>query len=252
MRAGTLAILPSIGGEPARAVDPKTGKVAWQQPGGRQALVWGKSGALRVLFLGGKSPLCHEAATGKLLWTMAENLVGSSGSAALIQGDTLVGHVIPDPKKQGGFFQGWKLSDKGPTKIWQDDLLPLDENLTVSLGRDRAYLVGRDEIRSVDLVTGNRLGRQVFDEKTSPIGSNQWLAVVGDRLLLSPEGQHGSQRLQWLDATGDHKPLGARWAPPNNSTTAYAVHSLGFPLVDGRLFVRGMDGIYCYDLRRLK
>lgn len=250
VRAGSLAILPGIGGEPAKAVDPKTGKIAWQQPGGGQALVWGKAGAERVLFLGGKAPTCYEAAAGKLLWTMPENLVGSSGSAALVQGDILVGHVIPDPKKQGGFFQGWKLSDKDAAKIWQDDFLILDENLTVTLGTDRAFLVGRNEIRSVDLLTGKLLGKQIFDERTSPIGSNQWLAVVGDRLLLSPEGQHGSQRLQWLDAKGDHKPLSPRWSPPNNSTTAYAVHSLGFPVVDGRLFVRGMDGIYCYDLRK--
>lgn len=33
---------------------------------------------------------------------------------------------------------------------------------------------------------------------------------------------------------------------------AYAVHALAFPIVDGRLFVRGLDGHYCYDLRKSK
>jgi outer membrane protein assembly factor BamB len=32
--------------------------------------------------------------------------------------------------------------------------------------------------------------------------------------------------------------------------TAYANHPVGYPLVDGRLFVRGHDGLYCYDLRK--
>lgn len=251
VRAGALAILPSIGAEPSKAVDPKTGKVVWQQSGGQQVLSWGKAGAERVLFLGGKAPTCYEAATGKLLWAMEEKLVGVSGSAALIQGDIVIGHIVPDPKKQGGYFQGYKLSDAGAAKIWQDDFLTYDENLTVSLGQAKAYVVGRSEIRTLDIATGKLLGKQLFDDKTEPIGSNQWLAVVGDRLLLSPEGQHGSQRLQWLDAH-TLKPLGPRWTPPNNSTTAYAVHSLGFPVVDGRLFVRGMDGIYCYDLRKRK
>ena len=251
VQAGSLAILPSVGGEPAKAVDPKTGKIVWQQPGGRQAFVWGKAGAVRVLFLGDKGPACLDAANGKLLWTLEEKLVGTSGSAALIHGDILIAHIVPDPKKQGGYFQGYKLSDAGANRIWQDDFLAYDENLTVSLGHGKAYLVGRNEIRSLDIATGKLLGKQVFDEKADPIGSNQWLAVVGARLLISPEGQHGSQRLQWIDAN-ILKPLGPRWSPPNNSTTAYAVHSLGFPVVDGRLFVRGMDGIYCYDLRKEK
>jgi outer membrane protein assembly factor BamB len=252
VRAGSLAILPGVGGDPSFAVDPKTGKVAWQQPGGPQALVWGKPGAERVVFLGGKTPICYEAATGKILWTMEEKLVGSSGSAALIQGDILVGHVLPDPKKRGGHFQGWKLFDTGTKKIWQDDYLPYDENLTVSLGHDRAYLVGENEIRSLDVQTGKLLGKQIFDGKTHPIGSNQCLAVVGDRLLLSPEGQHGTQSLQWVDSDNEHKLIGSKWLPPNNSTTAYGVHPLAFPIVDGRIFVRGMDGIYCYDLRKRK
>ena len=254
VRAGSLAILPvsSLGNEKAQAVEPKTGKVAWEQPGGPQALVFGKAGSERVIFLGRNEPTCHDAATGKLLWTMKEKLVGSSGSAALIEGDVLVGHILPDPKKRGGHFQGWKLTDTGATKLWQDDYLPYDENLTVSIADGKAYLVGENEIRSVDLLTGKQRGKHVYDVKTNPIGSNQWLAVVGNRLLLSPEGQHGSQRLQWVDATNNHKLVGSLWSPPNNSTTAYAVHSLGFPIVDGRLFVRGMDGLYCYDLRNNK
>lgn len=250
VQAGSLAILPSVGGVPAKAVDPKTGKIAWQHPGGRQALVWGKAGAERVLFLGDMAPVCLDAANGKLLWTMEDKLVGTSGSAALIQGDILVGHIVPDPKKQGGHFQGFKLSDAA-ARIWQSEFLAYDENLTVSLGDDKAYLVGRSEIRMLEITTGKLLAKQACDEKTAPIGSNQWLAVVGSRLLLSPEGQHGSQRLQWIDAN-NLKPLSPRWSPPNNSTTAYAVHSLGFPVVDGRLFVRGMDGVYCYDLRKDK
>lgn len=80
-------------------------------------------------------------------------------------------------------------------------------------------------------------------------GSNPWLGLFGSRLLLSPEGQHGTQHLQLLDAT-DLRLIGKPWSPPNNSTTAYAVHSIAYPVIAGRLFVRGMDGLYCYDLRQ--
>jgi hypothetical protein len=41
----------------------------------------------------------------------------------------------------------------------------------------------------------------------------------------------------------------AEWRPTHPHTTAYANHPISTPLVDGRLFVRGSDAIYCYDLR---
>jgi hypothetical protein len=37
--------------------------------------------------------------------------------------------------------------------------------------------------------------------------------------------------------------------PPHVPDTAYADQPVSYPLVDGRLFVRGHDGLYCYDLR---
>ncbi len=250
VQAGKLAILPSVGNEKAKAVNPRTGKVVWEQPGGPQALVWGKKGAERVIFIGRKKPTCYDAATGKLLWKMKEKLAGETGSAALIEGDILVGHVLADKKKRGGTFGAWKLSDNGPKQLWQDNFFQFDENLTVTLGEKRAYLVGKDEVRCLDLRSGKLLGKRTFDGKTNRIGSNQWLGLVGDRLLLCPEGQHGRLSLQMLKADPNMKLLGNRWSPPNNSTTAYGRHSIGYPVVDGRVFVRGMDGLYCYDLRK--
>ena len=39
------------------------------------------------------------------------------------------------------------------------------------------------------------------------------------------------------------------WRPPHPHDTAYAVQAVTYPVVDGRLFVRGHDGLYCCDLR---
>jgi outer membrane protein assembly factor BamB len=78
-------------------------------------------------------------------------------------------------------------------------------------------------------------------------GSNPWLGVAGDRLLLSPEGQHGTARLVFMD--GQLKDLGPLWLPPNVDTSAYNSQPIVYPVADGRVFVRGGDGLYCYDLR---
>ena len=253
--AGGLAILPGLGNEPSLAVEPASGRVVWQEPGGPQAHVFGSPGQERVVFLGGPGgPTCRDAATGRELWKMSEPVVGSSASAGLVDGSTLVAHVWdPDATKRGGHFRGWRLSDDGPTAIWEDAFLPFDENLTVTIGAGRAYLVGRNTIRVLDVATGRRLAERTFDPQAATdaggVGSNQWLGIVGDRLFLSPEGQHGRQSLVMLDAE-TLQSRGDTWVPPNNTTTAYGRMSIAFPVIDGRVVVRGSDGLFLYDLRK--
>jgi outer membrane protein assembly factor BamB len=253
--AGGLAILPGLGNDPSLAVEPATGRVVWKEAGGQQAHVFGSPGQERVVFLGGpRGPLCRDAATGKELWKMPEPVVGSSASAGLIDGVMLVAHVLdPDATKRGGHFRGWRLSDAGATAIWEDAFLPFDENLTVTINAGKAYLVGGDIIRVLDLATGEKVAERTFDPRAGidagSIGSNQWLGIVGDRLFLSPEGQHGRQALEMLRAD-TLESIGKRWHPPNNTTTAYGRMSIAFPVIDGRVIVRGSDGLYLYDLRK--
>jgi len=59
-----------------------------------------------------------------------------------------------------------------------------------------------------------------------------------------PEGEDAKV----VDA-GELTVLGTVWSPEHDDTTAYGQMALGNVVVDGRLIVRGMDGIYCYDLR---
>lgn len=244
--AGDLAILQGNG---LRAVKPATGEVVWKSAAGAYALVWRAKEGDRVVVLNGKAMTCLDAATGKELWTVEADLQASHGSAALLEGDILVGHVV-DKGGKTGKFQGWRLGDKGAARLWEDEPLAIDENLAVSLTPARAYLLGKNEIRCLDLASGKLLGKQTDFPTGQGPGSNQWLAVVGNRLLLAPEGQHGKQGFLWLETAPALKVLGSPWIPPHNHTTAYAYFALGFPVVDGRLFVRGMDGIYCYDFRK--
>lgn len=100
-----------------------------------------------------------------------------------------------------------------------------------------------------DLATGRRLASLTEWPDHAP-RSNPALAIVGDHLLLSPEGQHGNHGYYWID-TGDNalRLQGRLWRPPHPTTTAYAAQPLVFPVVDGRVFFRGAYGIYVYDLR---
>ena len=85
-------------------------------------------------------------------------------------------------------------------------------------------------------------------------GSNPLLMVAGDKLILSPEGQHGKHGFILFDAKPAKLTLYGnqeqKWVPPHASTTAYGRQPIVNPIVDGRMFFRGGNGVYCYDLRQ--
>ena len=107
-------------------------------------------------------------------------------------------------------------------------------------------------------------GKQVAAVENVGGARTQTAFVADGRLFIQPEGRHGSQSFLMLSANpqdfrayasqsnGSIKhPVGSeyQWRPPHTWTTAYANQPIVYPLVDGRLFVRGLDAIYCYDLR---
>jgi outer membrane protein assembly factor BamB len=230
------------------ALDPATGAERWKATGG-YVLHWRTGDKDRLISLTGleKPTLtCLDPADGKALWKLDTPLKAVAPLSAVIAGDILL--AAPPPLKGGENvvrYEGWKLSDKGAERVWQDAELPADENVPVTVAGGRAYLLGRQLIRVLDVATGQQVAERKF-EQHGP-GSNPWLGVVGDRLLFSPEGQHGTARLVFLDQ--ELKGSGPMWLPPNVDTTAYNSQPIVYPVADGRLFVRGGDGVYCYDLR---
>jgi hypothetical protein len=73
------------------------------------------------------------------------------------------------------------------------------------------------------------------------------LALPG-LFILHPDSQHGHTKMFLLPAREDAvvSPL---WSPPHPWATTYQ-SAMSHAWADGRLFIRGADAIYCYDLRR--
>jgi outer membrane protein assembly factor BamB len=230
------------------ALDPATGAERWKAPGAF-VLRWQSGSKDRLLTLTGlekRTMICRDAVDGQTLWQQETPLLATAPLSAVVSGDML----IAAPQPRGGSnvvrYEGWKLSEAGATRVWQGAELAADENVPVTVAGERAYLLGRQLIRVLDAATGKQVAERQF-EQHGP-GSNAWLGVVGDRLLLLPEGQHGTARLVFLDR--QLKELGPLWLPPNVDTTAYNSQPIVYPVVDGRIFIRGGDGVYCYDLRK--
>jgi len=76
-----------------------------------------------------------------------------------------------------------------------------------------------------------------------------YMLRVGNRILNEFDSQHCAQQIGILNTNpADFKPLN-EWEPPHSPTTSYSV-PIVHPFDDGKMFIRGIDGIYCYDLRK--
>ena len=217
-------------------------------------------------------------ADGKTLWIQEVGLLGcyegQFANTLAVVGDTLIAYrprlPKPDPttkkiRKEDvtHHINAWRLTATGIKHIWEDGHLPPDEGPHLAVSNDVVYGVGRDLLRCLDLQSGKVLGEITKDGfphvAGSPHGdapgSNPLLIVAGDKLILSPEGQHGKHGFLLFDANPTRLTLYGdqqhKWVPPHASTTAYGRQPIVNPIIDGRMFFRGGNGIYCYDLRKL-
>ncbi len=227
-------------------LDPASGQEKWKLPEG-YLVRWTKDGKDRIVVIQGYQGqvFCLDPADGKQIWQQGLGLNAAAPLDAVISGDVLV--AVPKFEK-GAKPQvaGFKLTETGLSEIWRDQPIQNDENLPITVADGKAYLLGAAYIRILDIITGKQVG-ELKGGDYGP-GSNPWLGVVGDRFLLIPEGQHGLANYIFLDRT--LKNLGPLWHPPHTNTSAYNSQPIIAPVVDGRVFLRGGDGIYCYDLRK--
>ena len=143
-------------------------------------------------------------------------------------------------------------------------LAPIIDTIGMASDGENLYVSAAREAICLKLATGETVARveNVGGART------QTAFLAAGRFIIQPEGRHGSQSFLMLDANpgnfrafpavqtegsiGHHVGAEFQWRPPHTWTTAYANQPIVYPLVDGRLFVRGQDAIYCYDLRKQK
>ncbi|MGD0783810.1 MAG: hypothetical protein ABSA30_13220, partial [Candidatus Aminicenantales bacterium] len=88
----------------------------------------------------------------------------------------------------------------------------------------------------------------------SPGANAPGFSRVNDRVLLHPDSAHncGTPQIMYSIAGKDTKQMCA-WTPPINPTNPYNRPPGAYwssVVADGRIFVRGADGIYCFDIRK--
>ena len=263
-------------GKGVTAVDAKTGAKKWSQNvWHRGSLLPWKSADKTLVIATDRNhekkenyAIALDPADGKIVWRQPVEYLMDFGFP-LLAGDVLLGYstlkenVKPGENDGIAVVHAYRVSAKGLEKAWSTPgLAPTIDTVGLAVHGEYVYVSAAATTFCLKLATG-----EVAAKVDNVGGARTQTAFVADgRLFIQPEGRHGKQAFFMLDAEpknfrvlgrelttkGAGHSVGGQWQwlPPHSWTTAYANQPINYPLVDGRLFVRGLDAIYCYDLRK--
>ena len=114
----------------------------------------------------------------------------------------------------------------------------------------RGKFVFSPDLRVVDLATGKVLAQS---KGPRPLNGG-YMQVIEDIVLVRQDGTHGEHAqfgFYKVAADGSVRSFTETdWKPPIGGATTSYHHPIFYPAVDGRVFLRQENGIYCWDLRK--
>lgn len=242
--------------------DAQTGAELWKLPEKIRSLVvpsrWTHQGKDYIISMdGGRDAsmklFCIEPKSGKVLW---ETDYKGGAKGVSVSGDILVGLTFSlkgEPQKEPACV-AWRMTPEKAERIWETPVMAHPE-LSAPAVNDQYVVVGTalgpasstpGQMQLLDLKTGKVLATDGF-----PGAMNEPHIFMAENLVfVVPDGSHGRNTVSVYGATPETFKLLGRWAPPHHQTSSYHCKCMVFPIVEGRLFMRGFDGIHCYDLRK--
>ncbi len=142
----------------------------------------------------------------------------------------------------------WKVTATGLEHLWTT---PKEWGATRftpvgSVLGDHLCFRGKFAYQIVNLKNGKRLARSYLSAPAR-MDEGHLLAVPG-LFIPHPDTQHGDNKFYPFPDRPGAK-IGPLWQPPHPRATTYQV-AMSPAWIDGRVFIRGADAIYCYDLRK--
>ncbi len=259
--AGGTLILPDHGSG-ISGIDPATGKDLWKLKDKSHRFQvpakWTHEGQEYVISMfqtgGAKkavnaSAACIEPKTGRILWEAA--LPPNPTKGVIVHGDTMfvVSGGIATPNQDGAKAQctAYRLDPAKADRIWQTETPDANEHpIAASNGRHVVVKGTTKQSHLLDAATGKILATYNGDT-----GQNEChAAIIEDTVIMSRDGSHGHSDMAILGGTPEtFSKLRCVWDQPHPQTTSYHNKYMTWPMVEGRIFMRGADGVYCYDLR---
>ncbi len=249
------------------ALDAETGEQVWRLPhaaaedavplryehGGKALVISAVAG--REKDAPGRI-VCVEPRTGKVRWTITERIKGNAQVMSIWKDYLVVrapatGKPALPTKADPTAMACFRISPDSYEHLWT---LPSargwwkEHAPAIVDGYLYARLIG-PRLLCINVATG-----EVVASADYRLGTAGATMVYGDgRLIVDYDGSHSATELTYFSADarrGVLKQLGDAWPPPHPHGTSYHPQH-AYPYVDGRLFIRGADAIYCYDLRKL-
>jgi outer membrane protein assembly factor BamB len=230
--------------------DVHTGRIAWKSGDRSHSILtkWVKGTQEFLIGAMGSNVVCLEAKTGKEAWRLPVGVIsggrGLGPGGITVMGDRLIVYQSTGPKDEKGRIAVYNLSPGKADKAWEADGGCQGESIPVAvLGK----FVFSADLRVMDLASGKVLG-----QSKGPVPSNGgFIEAIEDLVLVRIDGTHGGIGCGWYKVSGDGAVrLLGEWSPPVGGGTTSYHHPIFYPMVDGRMFLRQYDGVYCWDLRK--
>jgi outer membrane protein assembly factor BamB len=274
--ADGVLVAPALVGAGLCGFDVKTGKPLWALVEPRQPFmshlatprVWKHDGREYIL--------AHDSAgtmslidpkDGKVLWRQGGN--GNTPGSIPLAGD--IAMINASTNDAGDALWGaYRISLKGAEKIWELKDVKYTHQSKPDNGPRAGYAVrdgvawlwtgntsasrqarGADNqahlLLAVDIESGEILSETPVSQK------HLHPQIAEDKLLLWSDASHGNPwRVSYftLDPKGP-KPLNMDYSLPASTISGYLV-VMDTPIINGRLYIRTMGGVTCFDLRKPK
>jgi outer membrane protein assembly factor BamB len=230
-------------------IDTVTGTQLWSRSNvlgsGQTPTIWENGGREYVIVNRGGTIRCIDPQNGTDLWVEPD--FGPQDRELGVSGDDMLLNVGTGSPGQWGMG---RLSPAGIEVLWElDPAFTMKTSFGASGGGgliigDEAWLPVNEmrELVIADRETGTIKLVEPYGESCQE--SNQMSA--DNLVFLSTDEQHGFNAPYLFTNSGQ---LIRQWGANHPMSTAYTVPN-PVPIVDGRIFYRGMDGIYAYDFRR--
>ncbi len=194
---------------------------------------------------------CIDPATGDILWhiekaghnstiPVSPNYMVLNTGLVAEDGEEVIGD------RSDGVLTGYRITPQGAEELWKKPELPgfFDRNAAAIRGDTLLVGLGHDYF-SIHIPTGTILG-QIEGRHGS-----QQVQILDNIMLAENDCCHGHDETYVINTSGSKFELSmdATWLPPAMPTSSYVVPVV-HAYADGRLFMRGRDAVYCFDMRR--